>query len=156
MDDYATELASGLPRDTHYQPHTLSGPLPTPATDAPEDAASRDCAAIAQPATGLDPVVASLLPANPDEANLAAQYVAAGAQALDCLRLARERPSDVPRILKCTAQVRAALIRRLGHVPHKLNCGPLPPDLVHAIVTGTSPVLRALDKAPDRATAMAA
>jgi hypothetical protein len=52
--------------------------------------------------------------------------------------------------------VRAALIRRLGHVPPKLNCGPLPPDLVHAIVTGTSPALRALDKAPDRATAMAA
>ena len=37
-------------------------------------------------ATGLDPVVA------------------AGAQALDSLRLAREHPADTPRALKCTAQ----------------------------------------------------
>ena len=65
------------------------------------------------PATGLDPVVASLLPANPDEANLAAQYVAASAQALDCLRLAREHPSDVARFLKCTAQ--SASMMRQAH-----------------------------------------
>ena len=49
---------------------------------------------------------------------------------------------------------RAALIRRLGQVPHKLNYGPLPPDLVHAIVTGATPILRALDKRPDRAAAI--
>ena len=36
--------------------------------------------------------------------NLAAQFVAASAQALDCLRLAREHPAVTPRILKCTAQ----------------------------------------------------
>ena len=55
-------------------------------------------------ATGLDPVVVCLLPANADEANLAAQYVAANAQAMDCLRLAREHAADVSLVLKCTAQ----------------------------------------------------
>ena len=45
-----------------------------------------------------------MLPANGEEAELAAQFVAASAQALDCLRLAREHPADTPRILKCTAQ----------------------------------------------------
>jgi len=49
-------------------------------------------------------VVACLLPANADEANIAAQYVAASAQALDCLRLARRSPSDEVLALKCTAQ----------------------------------------------------
>jgi hypothetical protein len=225
-----------LPRDdTDQLVHTLSATL-LPETDTPEELAHRDRAATAEPATGLDPVVASLLPANPDEANLAAQYVAASTQALDCLRLAREHPSDASHVLKCTAQSasmmrqahrwrtallraqaerqrrtsapathdtvpaehrapaqaadaliepltapapqptelpqpnpiaeaeryarlhrkRAALIRRLGHVPHKLNCGPLQPELVHAIVTGSTPVLRALDKNPDRAPAIAA
>lgn len=228
MDISATELASRLPRDTYYQTvHTIRSLLPPPVTNSPDDAASRDRAAIAH--------VASLLPANPDEANLAAQYVAASAQALDSLRLAREHPSDVTHILKCTAQSasmmrqahrwrtallraqaerqlrasgsaaddaatpaehrpsvqaadaliepqpapapqpaeppkpnpiaeaeryarlhrkRAALIRRLGHIPHKLNCGPLPPDLVQAIITGSTPVLRALDKRPDRTAAI--
>ncbi len=76
--------------------HTLCGSLPPPVTNSPEDRTRRDNAAIAQ--------VACLLPANADEADLAVQYVAASAQALDCLRLARENPSDVPRVLKCTAQ----------------------------------------------------
>ncbi len=60
--------------------------LPPPITDTPEDLARRDNAAIAQ--------VASLLPANADEATLAAQYVAAHAQAVDCLRLARKCERD--------------------------------------------------------------
>jgi hypothetical protein len=50
-------------------------------TDTPEDAARRDNTAIAH--------VASLLPANTDEADLAALYVAAQACAMECLRLAR-------------------------------------------------------------------
>jgi hypothetical protein len=48
--------------------------------------------------------VASLLPATPDEVVLAAHFVAAGAQALDCLRLARAYPADSAHVLKCTAQ----------------------------------------------------
>jgi hypothetical protein len=57
--------------------HTLRGLLPPPITDTPLDHARRDDAAIAQ--------VAAMLPANADEAHLAAQCVAARAQAADCL-----------------------------------------------------------------------
>jgi hypothetical protein len=40
----------------------------------------------------------------------------------------------------------AALIRRLGHMPDGAGHDALPPALVQAIVTGTSPNLRALDR----------
>jgi hypothetical protein len=197
--------------------HTLRKNLPAPVTDSPEDAARRDRAAIGH--------AASLLPATSDEANLAALYVAASAQALDCLRLARLYPNDPTVVLKCTAQSasmmrqarafrtaldraqtarrkreaapdadateqqalalvadtlaqtpppepsrpnpiaeaeryalhhrkRAMLIRRLGHLPPKF--GWLPPGAVHAVATGTTPILRALDEKPARATAVAA
>jgi hypothetical protein len=86
-----------LPRDLYYQlVHALRDALPPPVTDSPEDLVRRDNAIIAQ--------VASLLPANPDEVILAAQCVAASAQALDCLRLARLYPDDAVHVLKCTAQ----------------------------------------------------
>jgi hypothetical protein len=63
------DLTLQLPRDTYYQVvHTLRGLLPPPVADTPDALVHRDNAAIAQ--------VASLLPANADEANLAAQYVA--------------------------------------------------------------------------------
>jgi hypothetical protein len=220
-----------LPRHIYYQViHTLRATL-APVSDTPEDLARRDNAAIAQ--------VACLLPANADEANLAALYVAAGAYAMDCLRLAREHAPDHVWVLKCGAQAastmrqaratrslllrvqaerqkrqadqaavdaaartehcaiglmaealetegggtqpaampaamaeppapnpakpagiaadaeryalshrkRAALIRTLGHLPDKLDFGPLSPQLVAAIVTGNSPVLRSLDTA---------
>ncbi len=163
---------------------------------------------------------------------LAAQFVAANAQALDCLRLAREHAADPSRVLKCTAQSacmmrqargaralllrvqaarqkreadsaatdkaawieycavglmadalgrnppapiaepppapepepddafsrlteaeqyaliyprRAALIRALGGLPDRCDFGPPAPALVAAIVTGSTPALRALD-----------
>jgi hypothetical protein len=76
-----------FPRDTYYQlVHTLRGSLPPPVTDRPEDLARRDNATIAQ--------IACLLPVNADEANLAAQYVAANAGVLDCLRLAQEHRGE--------------------------------------------------------------
>ena len=223
-----TDEALLLPRATYYQVvHTLRTALPPPITATQGDATRRDCAAIAH--------VASLLPANPDEANLAAQYVAASAQALDCQRLARQYPADTELFLKCTAQSasmmrqarswrlallraqatrekreadveareaaarteqralglmadalahtppapaaaappkptpiaeaeryallhrkRAALIRSLGRLPDKLDVGPLPPEVVHAIVTGTTPILRALDKPSRHPAALAA
>ena len=40
---------------------------------------------------------------------------------------------------------RAQLIRRLGGLPSDCNFGPPEPELVQAIVTSTSPALRALD-----------
>ena len=50
---------------------------------------------------------------------------------------------------------RAMLIRRLGCLPDKIGIGGLRPEAVHAIVTGTSPILRALDSKPQHAAAMA-
>jgi hypothetical protein len=218
MDAPATaDPADLLPRATYHQVvHTLRGLLPPPVTGAPEAEAYRDLDAIAH--------VASLLPANPDEAHLAAQ-------ALDCLRLARAYSNDPSLILTCTARSasmmreargwrtaleraqsarrkreadpatrdaatateqralgllaealdrappaepatpdpiaeaeryalqhrkRAVLIRRLGRLPDKIDIGVLTPEVVHAIVTGTTPRLRALDDKPHAAAAVAA
>jgi hypothetical protein len=41
---------------------------------------------------------------------------------------------------------RAALIRRIGRLPERVNCGPMTPELVHTVVTGTSAILRSLDR----------
>jgi hypothetical protein len=41
---------------------------------------------------------------------------------------------------------RAILIRRHGRLPDRRDIGLVPPDVVHALVTGTTPLLRALDK----------
>ena len=49
---------------------------------------------------------------------------------------------------------RAALIRSLGCLPAPCTFGPPEPELVQAIVTGTSPILRALDT-PAEASAAA-
>jgi hypothetical protein len=46
------------------------------------------------------------------------------------------------------------LIRRLGHLPPKF--GWLAPEVVHAVVTGTTPILRALDAKPARTMVLAA
>ena len=90
--------AHDLARDTYYHLiHTLRDSLPPPVTDTPEDLARRDNAAIAH--------VASLLPVNADEANLAVQHVAANAAAMDCLRIAREyATSDHAFFLKFNAR----------------------------------------------------
>jgi hypothetical protein len=41
---------------------------------------------------------------------------------------------------------RATLIRSLGRLPDRLSVGHLPPAVAHAIITGTTPILRALGK----------
>ncbi len=51
---------------------------------------------------------------------------------------------------------RAMLIRRLGRLPDKMNIGFVPPDVVHALATGTTPILRALDDKPPSRVAVAA
>jgi hypothetical protein len=98
MNAPATPAAADtLPRSIYLElAHTPRRNLPAPVTDSPEDAARRQRAALEH--------AASLLPATPDEANLAALYVAASAQGLDCLRLARLFPNDTAVVLKCTAQ----------------------------------------------------
>jgi hypothetical protein len=83
-----TDLTTHIPSDTYHQiVHTLRALLPPPATNTQEADARRDRAAIAHAChRAFDPVVA------------------ASAQALDCLRLAREYPSDAALIFKCMAQ----------------------------------------------------
>ena len=80
----------------------LRAALPLPEGDLPADWARRDRAAMA--------TVASLRPANAAEGRLAAQFVAADAYGMDCLRLAqiRRRETDVAR--QCAAQA-ASLMR---------------------------------------------
>jgi hypothetical protein len=51
---------------------------------------------------------------------------------------------------------RAALIRRLGRLPDKFPVPWLRPEVVHAIATGTTPILRALEQKAGRAGACAA
>ena len=83
-----------LPRDAYYTAiHTLSGSLPAPVTDTPDDRIRRDNAAIAK--------VAALLPANAAEGELAAQYVLACAQAMECLREARDPVAPLGFVVQC-------------------------------------------------------
>lgn len=91
------DLPYPLPRDLYYTVvHALSDALPPPVSDSAEDRIRRDNAIIGD--------VASLRPACAAEAILAAQCIAANFQSLDCLRLARLKPSDIQHVLKCTAQ----------------------------------------------------
>src|SRR5271165_319855 len=91
------DLALQLPRDVYYQLiHTLRGTI-APVSDTPEDRAHRDNAAIA--------LVASMLPANADEANLAASYVALQARGLRFLGLAEQYfTTDHAFAMKCDIQ----------------------------------------------------
>jgi hypothetical protein len=44
----------------------------------------------------------------------------------------------------------------VGCLPDNTNMGWLPPELVHAIATGNTPILRALDNVPQRVLQRAA
>jgi hypothetical protein len=50
----------------------------------------------------------------------------------------------------------ATLIRRLGRLPDRVDIGGLAPEVVHAIATGTTPILAALGAKSVRAAAVAA
>jgi len=163
------DLTLPLPRDAYWQVvQYLRTSLPHPITDSPEDLARRDRAAIAE--------VASLLPGTTAEATLAAQYVAANAQAMDALREVRAHAADPPIGMKCSAQSacmmrqargaigtlqrmqdrrrkveanysdRAALIRRHGGVPANARFGPPAAHVERELVNGRSPALLALDR----------
>ena len=73
----------------------LRATLPPPISDTPAGWARQDRAAMA--------AVASLLPVNAAEGRLAAQFVAADAQAMDCLLLAKQRRRE-PDGYQCRAQ----------------------------------------------------
>src|SRR5471032_120120 len=76
--------------------YTLTDLLPPPLDDTQEALYSRNHAAIAK--------VAALLPVNANEADLAAQCIAARAQAEDVLRLVRQNTDDIGLVMRLNAQ----------------------------------------------------
>jgi hypothetical protein len=82
--------------------HTIIALLPPPREDTTEATLTRNHAAIAR--------IAALAPVNADEAELAAQCVAARAQAEDLLRLIRLHVSDINIVIKLNAKY-AAMVR---------------------------------------------
>jgi hypothetical protein len=87
--DLATHLYSQLV-------YTLTNLLPPPLDDTPEALHTRNHAAIAK--------VAALLPVNANEADLAAQCIAARSQADDVLRLPRQHAGDIGLVMRLNAQ----------------------------------------------------
>jgi hypothetical protein len=89
----AIDLATPL----YYQlVYTLTDLLPPPLDDTPEGLHTRNLAAIAK--------VAALLPVNANEADLAAQCIAARGQAEEMLRLLRENAGDIGLVMRLNAQ----------------------------------------------------
>jgi hypothetical protein len=76
--------------------YTLTDLLPPPLDDTPAALRTRNYAAIAK--------VAALLPVNANEADLAAQCIAARAQAEDILRLLRQHADDIGLVMRLNAQ----------------------------------------------------
>jgi hypothetical protein len=89
----------------HQIIHTLDQLLPPPPVDTPDARHERNQAVIAR--------IAALGPVNAAEVDVAAQYAAASAQAMDALRLARQPSIDEKTFHKCEAQ--AALMMRISH-----------------------------------------
>jgi hypothetical protein len=89
--------AIDLSTPLYYQlVYTLTDLLPPPLDDTPEGLRARNLAAIAK--------VAALLPVNANEADLAAQCIAARAQAEDVLRLLRQHADDIQLVMRLNAQ----------------------------------------------------
>jgi hypothetical protein len=89
--------AFDLSTELYYQlVYTLTDLLPPPLDDTPEALHVRNHAAIAK--------VAALLPVNANEADLAAQCIAARAQAEEMLRLVRQHANDIGLVMRLNAQ----------------------------------------------------
>ncbi len=89
--------AIDLSTPLYYQlVYTLTDLLPPPLDDTPEALHARNHAAIAK--------VAALLPVNANEIDLAAQCIAARAQAEDMLRLIRQHAGDILLVMRLNAQ----------------------------------------------------
>ncbi len=106
-DPNLTTLADRLPADAYYHlVYTLRRILPTPPTTNPEHLARRDNALIAR--------LAALAPANPIEADIAADYIAASEHARDGLRLAVAPETSPQWAMKCRAQANAMMRQAHG------------------------------------------
>ena len=89
--------AIDLSTHLYYQlVYTLTDLLPPPLDDTPEALNTRNRAAIAK--------VAALQPVNANEADLAAQCIAARAQGEDVLRLLRQNAGDIGLVMRLNAQ----------------------------------------------------
>jgi hypothetical protein len=90
--------AFDLSTELYYQQlvYTLTDLLPPPLDDTPEGLRARNHAAIAK--------VAALLPVNANEADLAAQCIAARAQAEEMLRLLRQHANNIGLVMRLNAQ----------------------------------------------------
>jgi hypothetical protein len=89
--------ATNLSTHLYYQlVYTLTDLLPPPLDGSPEALRTRNHAAIAK--------VAALLPVNANEIDLAAQCIAARAQAEDILRLLRGNADDLALVMRLNAQ----------------------------------------------------
>jgi hypothetical protein len=86
----------------HQLVYTLTDLLPPPIDGSPGALRARNYAAIAK--------VAAMLPVNANETDLAAQSIAARAQAEDILRLLRENADDLALVIRLNAQY-ASMIR---------------------------------------------
>ncbi|HBK07769.1 MAG TPA: hypothetical protein DDZ81_18265 [Acetobacteraceae bacterium] len=93
--------------------HTLIALLPPPITDTPEARLTRNHAAIAR--------IAALAPVNANEAELAAQCIAARAQAEDVMRLIRLHADDIKLVIKLNAQYSAMVRTSLAAHSHLLR-----------------------------------
>ena len=76
--------------------YTLTDLLPPPLDDTPGALRARNHAAVAK--------VAALLPVNANEIDLAAQCIAARAQAEEMLRLIRQNAGDIELAMRLNAQ----------------------------------------------------
>ena len=86
----------------HQLVYTLTDLLPPPLDGSPGALRARNHAAIAK--------VAAMLPVNANEADLAAQSIAARAQAEDILRLLRENADNLALVIRLNAQY-ASMVR---------------------------------------------
>jgi hypothetical protein len=94
---YPPNPAIDLSTDLYYQlVYTLTDLLPPPLDDTQEGLRARNHAAIAK--------VAALLPVNANEIDLAAQCIAARAQAEEMLRLLRQHAGDIGLVMRLNAQ----------------------------------------------------
>ena len=109
-DPNLTPLADRLPADVYYHlVYTLRRILPKPPTTNPKHLTRRDNALIGR--------LAALNPANPIEAELAADYIAATEHAHECMRLALDSATPLQLAVKCRAQANSMMRQADG----KLN-----------------------------------